>query len=120
MQEVLKKTAMQDVLNSLGLSEINFGTSTGVDFFGDTSQNLIESYSPVDGQLIGKVSTTTKDEYEKVMKAAQDAYVTWRSMPAPQRGEIVRQYGEALRKHKDALGRLVSYEMGKSLTGGLG
>ena len=120
MQEVLKKTAMQDVLNSLGLSEINFGTSTGVDFFGDTSQNLIESYSPVDGQLIGKVSTTTKDEYEKVMKAAQDAYVTWRSMPAPQRGEIVRQYGEALRKHKDALGRLVSYEMGKSLQEGWG
>jgi aldehyde dehydrogenase (NAD+) len=111
---------MQDVLNSLGLSEINFGTSTGVDFFGDTSQNLVESYSPVDGQLIGKVSTTTKEEYEKVMQSAQAAFKTWRTMPAPQRGEIVRQYGEALRKHKDALGRLVSYEMGKSLQEGWG
>ncbi len=120
MQDVVKKTDMQDVLNSLGLSEINFGTSTGVDFFGDTSQNLVESYSPVDGQLIGKVSTTTKEEYEKVMQSAQAAFLTWRTMPAPQRGEIVRQYGEALRKHKDALGRLVSYEMGKSLQEGWG
>ena len=120
MQDVLNKTDMQDVLNSLGLSEINFGTSTGVDFFGNTSQNLIESYSPVDGQLIGKVSTTTKEEYEKVMETAQTAFKTWRTMPAPQRGEIVRQYGDALRKHKDALGRLVSYEMGKSLQEGWG
>jgi aldehyde dehydrogenase (NAD+) len=120
MQEVLKKPVMQEVLKTLGLSQINFGTSTGVDFFGDSSQNLIESYSPVDGQLIGKVSTTTKEEYEQVMSAAQDAFKVWRSTPAPLRGEIVRQYGDALRKYKDELGRLVSYEMGKSLQEGFG
>lgn len=120
MQEVLKQPVMQEVLTTLGLQEVNFGTSTGVDFFGNTDQNLIESYSPVDGKLIGKVSTTTKEEYERVMDAAQEAFKTWRLMPAPQRGEIVRQYGEALRKYKDELGRLVSYEMGKSLQEGWG
>ena len=120
MQEVLKKPIMQDVLNKLGLEKVNFGTSTGVEFFGDTSQNLIDSFSPVDGQLIGRVSTTTKTEYEKVMTSAEAAFKTWRTMPAPQRGEIVRQYGDALRKYKDELGRLVSYEMGKSLQEGFG
>ncbi len=111
---------MQEVLKELGIEAINLGTSTGVDSFGDTSQNLIESYSPVDGKLIGKVTTTTKAEYEKVMETAQNAFAEWRTVPAPQRGEIVRQYGNALRKHKDALGRLVSYEMGKSLQEGWG
>ena len=111
---------MQAVRSALGLEAVNFGTSTGADFFGDTSQNLIASYSPVDGQLIGQVTTTTKAEYEQVMERAQAAYQTWRLMPAPQRGEIVRQYGDALRENKDALGRLVSYEMGKSLQEGWG
>ncbi|MDC0230412.1 aldehyde dehydrogenase family protein [Aureispira] len=120
MQEVLKKPVMQDVLKKLGLEQVNFGTSTGTEFFGDTSQNLIDSYSPVDGQLIGRISTTTKAEYEQVMDTAKAAFKTWRTMPAPQRGEIVRQYGDALRKFKDELGRLVSYEMGKSLQEGFG
>jgi len=120
MQEVLSKTDMQEVLKTLGLQEINFGTSTGAEFFGNTDQNLIESYSPVDGKLIGKVTTTTKEEYERVITTAQDAFKSWRVMPAPQRGEIVRQYGNALRKYKDELGRLVSYEMGKSLQEGFG
>ena len=111
---------MQEVLKSLGLEAVNFGTSTGVEFFGDTSKNLIASHSPVDGALIGKVTTTTKEEYEKVIASAQAAFKTWRLLPAPQRGEIVRQYGEALRAHKDDLGRLVSYEMGKSLQEGWG
>jgi len=111
---------MQDFLKALGLQEVNFGTSTGVEFFGDTSQNLIESFSPVDGKSIGKVSVTTKAEYERVMTSAEEAYKTWRLVPAPQRGEIVRQYGEALRKYKHELGSLVSYEMGKSYQEGLG
>lgn len=111
---------MQDILKQLGLQEVNLGTSTGLNSFGDASQNLIESYSPVDGKLIGKVSTTTRSEYEQVMATALAAFKVWRLMPAPKRGEIVRQYGEALRKHKDALGRLVSYEMGKSLQEGWG
>src|SRR5690606_26992202 len=78
------------------------------------------SYSPVDGQLIGKVKTTTKEDYEKVMEAATTAFKTWRNMPAPQRGEIVRQFGDKLREKKQALGKLVSYEMGKSYQEGLG
>jgi aldehyde dehydrogenase (NAD+) len=111
---------MQKVLKTLGLQDINFGTSTGADFFGNTGQNLIESYSPVDGKLIGKVTTTTKEEYERVIATAQEAHKLWRLKPAPLRGEIVRQYGNALRKYKDELGRLVSYEMGKSLQEGFG
>ena len=111
---------MTAVLQSLGLKDVNHGSSTGRENFGDLSQNLIESYSPVDGALIGKVSTTTKEEYERILSEAGKAFKIWRKIPAPKRGEIVRQYGEALRKHKDALGRLVSYEMGKSLQEGWG
>ena len=79
-----------------------------------------QSYSPVDGKLIGTVTATSKADYEKVIKTAQKAFKEWRLVPAPKRGEIVRQYGEALREHKDSLGRLVSYEMGKSLQEGWG
>lgn len=105
-------------LQELGLHTENAGTSTGQKNM-DSGQ-YIESYSPVDGKLIGKVSQTTRDEYEKVIATAQEAFKTWRTMPAPARGEIVRQYGLKLRKHKGALGRLVSYEMGKSLQEGWG
>ncbi len=107
-----------DFLKELGLKEKNAGTWTGVQ--STDSGNYIDSYSPVDGTFIGSVSTTTKEEYEQVMATAQEAYKTWRTVPAPKRGEIVRQYGDALRKHKTALGKLVSYEMGKSLQEGYG
>jgi len=106
-------------LKKLGLAKKNKGTSTGLKSFA-TSKKYIDSYSPVDGAYIGSVSITTKSEYERVMKTAQKAYADWKSVPAPKRGEIVRQYGEELRKHKDSLGRLVSYEMGKSLQEGFG
>lgn len=105
-------------LKSLGLQEKNIGTSTGSQWL--DAETYIESYSPVDGQLIGAVSTTSAEAYEQVVKKAQAAFDIWRQMPAPKRGEIVRQYGLELRKHKDALGRLVSYEMGKSLQEGWG
>ena len=81
---------------------------------------MISSYSPVDGKLIGKVTTTTKEDYEKVINTAQSAFLGWRAMPAPQRGEIVRQFGNKLRELKEPLGQLVSYEMGKSLQEGYG
>ncbi len=109
---------IQDTLNRLGLKEINEGTSTGSVHF--SSGELIESYSPVDGKLIGKVTTTTQEDYEKVMHSATEAFKFWRMMPAPQRGEIVRQFGEKLRELKEPLGKLVSYEMGKSYQEGLG
>ena len=106
-------------LKKLGLKKLNDGTSTGLKSLKGKA-GKINSYSPVDGKLIGSVSITSKSDYEKVIKTAQKAFVEWRSVPAPKRGEIVRQYGEALRENKDALGRLVSYEMGKSLQEGWG
>lgn len=109
---------IQAMLSELGIEAVNSGTSTGQSFSG--KGKLIESYSPVDGKLIAKVSTATKEEYEDAMAATQQAFKTWRMMPAPKRGEIVRQFGNKLREKKDALGKLVSYEMGKSLQEGWG
>ncbi len=109
----IKKT-----LSILGVKTSNNGTSTGSISFG--AGEKIESYSPVDGTLIGKVTTTTPEEYEKVIQSATTAFKDWRLKPAPLRGEIVRQYGERLRVYKQSLGELVSYEMGKSLQEGLG
>lgn len=110
---------MKAVMNSLGLKAINEGTSTGTRFIKSKGEG-ISSYSPVDGKLLGKVSITGPKEYEQVISAAQAAFTTWRMVPAPKRGEIVRQIGEELRRFKDPLGKLVSYEMGKSLQEGLG
>ena len=109
---------IQETLKELGLEEINNGSSTGSDCF--SSGELLESYSPVDGRLIGKVKCSTKEDYEKVMSAATSAFKNWRTVPAPKRGEMVRQFGDKLRTHKEALGKLVSYEMGKSYQEGLG
>ena len=109
---------IQGALKELGLEEINNGSSTGSDCF--SSGELLESYSPVDGKLIGKVRCSTKEDYEKVMSAATSAFKSWRTVPAPKRGEMVRQFGDKLRTHKEALGKLVSYEMGKSYQEGLG
>ncbi len=109
---------VKSVLSELGITDENLGTSTGKNFFG--SGDLISSYSPVDGKIIGSVKTTTKEEYEKVVKTAEEAFLHWRTVPGPQRGEVVRQFGNKLREKKEALGQLVSYEMGKSLQEGYG
>ncbi|MGB0176793.1 MAG: aldehyde dehydrogenase family protein, partial [Owenweeksia sp.] len=109
---------IESILSELGIKSVNPGTSTGQNHFG--KGEVIESFSPVDGKLIGKVTTTTKEEYEEVIAKSQEAFKSWRMMPAPQRGEIVRQFGDKLRAKKDALGKLVSYEMGKSLQEGWG
>jgi len=105
-------------LKQLGIEASNYGVSTGLNNFG--SGEVIESYSPVDGKLIAKVTTASKEDYEKVMESATAAFQTFRTMPAPQRGEIVRQFGNKLRELKEPLGKLVSYEMGKSLQEGYG
>ena len=105
-------------LNLLGVNKDNKGTSTGLISFGDGKK--INSYSPVDGNLIGSVNSSTAKDYEKVVQAASLAFRDWKNKPAPQRGEFVRQYGEKLRKYKQPLGELVSCEMGKSLQEGLG
>ncbi len=105
-------------LNKLRLKKFNNGSSTGLR--SSNSRNYQPSPSPVDGNLIGAVSNTTPKEYERIIQTAMTAFESWRLVPAPKRGEIVRQYGEALRAYKDPLGRLVSYEMGKSLQEGWG
>ncbi|GGD15753.1 L-piperidine-6-carboxylate dehydrogenase [Hyunsoonleella pacifica] len=118
MNKIATDFGIDKALEILAVKPINKGTSTGSNNF--SNGDSIESYSPVDGQLIGKVKTTTKEDYEQVMDAATSAFKTWRTMPAPQRGEIVRQFGDKLREKKEALGKLVSYEMGKSYQEGLG
>lgn len=118
MSDIAQATGIQEALDKLGISEINNGTSTGIDTFG--SGDEIASHSPVDGALIAKVRATTKEDYEKVIGTAEKAFQVWRTTPAPQRGEIVRQIGERLRELKEPLGKLVSYEMGKSYQEGLG
>lgn len=107
-----------EALQKLGLQELNNGTSTGINTF--SNGKIIESYSPVNGQLIAKVKTTTAEDYEKVIQTAEEAFKTWRLVPAPKRGEIVRQIAEELRNNKEYLGKLVSFEMGKSLQEGYG
>ena len=111
-------TNINNSLKLLGIKKTNHGTSVGLNSYGSGKE--IDSFSPVDGVKIGSVSETTKEEYEKVMETALSAFKTWRKRPAPLRGEIVRQYGVKLRKYKQPLGELVSYEMGKSLQEGLG
>ena len=118
MTSIAQQFGMTEALLQLGIQPTNRGTSTGQNHFSDG--DVLESYSPVDGQLIAKVTTTTPADYEKVMASATAAFATFKLMPAPQRGEIVRQFGDKLRKNKEALGKLVSYEMGKSLQEGYG
>jgi aldehyde dehydrogenase (NAD+) len=109
---------IEKALKALGVKEINNGTSTGINNF--SNGEVLASYSPVDGELIAKVKTTSKEDYEKVIASASEAFKTWKLMPAPRRGEIVRQFGDKLRELKEPLGKLVSYEMGKSYQEGLG
>ena len=111
-------TDISKELDILSIKDLNDGCSTGQKSFG--SGPNIESSSPVDGAPIARLSTCTREDYDQVISVSQEAFKTWRTMPAPQRGEIVRQFGQKLRKYKAPLGKLVSYEMGKSLQEGLG
>ena len=108
-----------EFLQQLQLEKKNEGSSTGT-VWHNSKGAIITSSSPVDNKEIGTVISTDKETYEKIIKTAQVAFLEWRNWPAPKRGEIVRQMGDALRKEKQALGQLVSYEMGKSLQEGLG
>jgi len=108
-----------EFLNELGIQNQNAGSSTGTKWFDNPAQK-IESFSPVDGKSIASISVTSKEQYDLIIQKAQEAFGSWRNWPAPKRGDIVRQVGEALREKKHALGSLVSYEMGKSLQEGLG
>jgi len=109
---------MEKTLKSLGIKDINEGCSTGLNWF--ANGELMESYSPVDGNLIAKVKSASKEDFDRILKTANEAFLFWREIPAPKRGEYVRQFGDKLRAKKNDLGKLVSYEMGKSLQEGLG
>lgn len=108
-----------DFLQQLNIVEVNDGVSTGNKWIAAGGE-VIKSYSPVDGKLIASVKAANQSNYETVIASAQAAFMDWRLWPAPRRGEVVRQVGEALREYKEPLGKLVSYEMGKSLQEGYG
>ncbi|WP_143962354.1 L-piperidine-6-carboxylate dehydrogenase [Litoribacter populi] len=110
---------IKEALQRLQIKDENLGTSTGNDWI-DTNGEYITSSSPADGEVIAKVQVSSREGYEQVITKAEEAFKIWRKMPAPQRGEIVRQIGNALRERKEDLGKLVSYEMGKSYQEGLG
>jgi aldehyde dehydrogenase (NAD+) len=104
---------MKDILDQLGLSAVNDGTWIGANSSADDSAELIESINPATNEVIASVRSTTQAEYEQIVAKAQASFLLWRTVPAPVRGEAVRRIGNGLRKHKDALGSLVSLEMGK-------
>lgn len=109
-----------NLLKKLDISKKNLGASTGVSWFSTKDQGELDIYSPVDGKYIASVYQASEQDYNFLMEKAHQAYLQWRVVPAPKRGEIVRQIGDVLRAHKEELGTLVSYEMGKSLQEGLG
>ncbi len=119
MAEVQSGLEIQEILDQLGIEKNNLGASTGSVWL-NTQGEKIDSYSPVDGQLIASVTAATPADYDALIVKSQEAFKVWRTMPAPKRGEIIRQFGDKLRDYKEPLGKLVSYEMGKSLQEGYG
>lgn len=109
-----------DFFKQLGIKDENYGASTGLNWFKTNDQGMINVVSPVDGKPIAKVYQCSVKDYDEVVAKADEAFKFWRTVPAPKRGEVVRQIGNQLRLFKEPLGHLVSYEMGKSLQEGLG
>lgn len=110
-----------EILKQLNLNTKNSGTSTHSDWWSPTTvEGELVSYNPADGSPIASVYNCSTADYEHVIKKAQEAFLKWRTVPAPKRGEIIRLIGDELRKHKDVLGSLVSLEMGKSKQEGNG
>lgn len=109
-----------DFLKNLGIKEKNFGSSTGIKWNETTDSGELKIYSPATGDFIASVYQASEADLEKILKTSEEAFKYWRTVPAPKRGEIVRQIGNKLRTHKKDLGSLVSFEMGKSLQEGMG
>lgn len=110
---------ISEVFKSLGIKEVSSGASTGLKWL-EAKGKRLDSFSPADGLLIASINQATEKEYEKIIITAHEAYLKWRLLPAPKRGEIVRQIGNELRLKKEPLAQLVSYEMGKIYQEGLG
>ena len=104
-----------EILRVLGIEEINQGASTGLDWNTSKEAGELEVFSPVDGRLLAKVALATEEDYRNCVATARKAFISWRTVPPPKRGEVVRQIGDALRSKKVELGTLVSWEVGKSL-----
>jgi aldehyde dehydrogenase (NAD+) len=109
-----------DFLKKLGVKDKNYGSSTGLKWNETKDQGELKIHSPATGEYIGSVYQASEADYEAMIKKSQEAFLYWRKVPAPKRGEIVRQIGEKLREFKAPLGKLVSFEMGKSLQEGMG
>ncbi len=109
-----------EFLDILGIKEENFGASSGLNWYKSKDQGIINVVSPVDGKQIAKVFQASEKDYDDLISKAHEAFKFWRTVPAPKRGDIIRQVGLKLREFKQPLGMLVSYEMGKSLQEGLG
>jgi aldehyde dehydrogenase (NAD+) len=119
-KEIKTDFPIEQTLKNLGLDKpVHYGACTGQQWH-ETHGKEIDSFSPADGNKIGTVKLAMQEDYNKVIETAQNAFKEWRKIPAPQRGEIVRQMGLALREHKKDLGMIVSYEMGKIYQEGLG
>ncbi len=119
MVEEMTDLGMKEILAQFGIEAENNGASTGGHWF-NTRGAKVDSVSPADGSVIASVNFASEADYEAVVLKSQEAFKEWKTWPAPKRGEVVRQLGQKLRENKDALGKLVSYEMGKSLQEGLG
>jgi len=111
---------IKNILNHLHINDINEAFSTGNSWASSPNALVKDIVSPVDGKKIASVKIATESDYNQVVEQAAKAFKTWRTVPAPKRGEIVREIGDALRANKQQLGALVSYEMGKSLQEGYG
>ncbi|MGD9897482.1 MAG: aldehyde dehydrogenase family protein [Calditrichaceae bacterium] len=109
-----------EFLKVLGIKDKNFGSSTGLKWNETTDQGELKIHSPATGEYIASVYQSSETDYDKIVKQAEESFKYWRTVPAPKRGEIVRQIGLKLREYKEPLGTLVSLEMGKSLQEGLG
>ncbi len=110
---------MENLLKQLGIQDENRGSATGKNWL-ESKGKTITSFSPVDGKRIASIISTDEKSYQEIINTAQAAFLDWRMWPSPKRGDVVRQVGDALRRNKESLGRLVSYEMGKSLQEGYG
>ncbi|MAB89284.1 MAG: aldehyde dehydrogenase family protein [Planctomycetes bacterium] len=111
---------MNELLKSLGISEVNHAAHDGAEWIETPGGDELVSYNPTTGEKLATIVQANEETYEKLLERAQAGFAKWRSMPAPARGEVVRQMGNALREHKEALGKLVSLEMGKIATEGEG
>ncbi len=109
-----------DFLKQLGIKEKNLGASTGLKWYGSAKGGELKIYSPINGKYIASVYQATEKDYDRVVAKSHEAFLEWRHVPAPKRGEIVREIGNKLREYKEPLGKLVTLEMGKSIQEGWG